>query len=140
MDLLRTGRRELLVNLTNTQRRCSELIQGLRALDASDDTQRQVVGAILAERRRQDEKWGALGEKDFKLPDGTGMEFDKEAADAARAACDASHKAGVGTWRDILEEEVAEAFAESDPDLLRKELLEVAAVALKWCETIDRRR
>ena len=33
---------------------------------------------------------------------------------------------------------VGEAFAESDPDKLRTELIQVAAVAVAWIESIDR--
>jgi hypothetical protein len=36
-------------------------------------------------------------------------------------------------------EEVFEAFAESSPDALRKELTQVAAVAVAWIEDIDSR-
>ncbi|HYF53037.1 MAG TPA: hypothetical protein VEA41_02135 [Salinarimonas sp.] len=43
------------------------------------------------------------------------------------------------TYSQILAEEVAEALAESDPMLLRAELVQVAAVAVQWVEAIDRR-
>lgn len=46
---------------------------------------------------------------------------------------------GTITWRDILTEEVFEAYAESDPVKLRAELVQVAAVAVKMCEAIDRK-
>lgn len=39
----------------------------------------------------------------------------------------------------MLLEEVAEAFAESDDARLRAELVQVAAVAQAWIESIDRR-
>ncbi len=42
-------------------------------------------------------------------------------------------------WKTILLEEVAEAFAENDPATLRRELVQVAAVAAAWIEAIDRR-
>jgi hypothetical protein len=45
---------------------------------------------------------------------------------------------GEVTWLDILLEEVAEAFAESDLVKLRTELIQVAAVAVRWVEAIDR--
>ena len=89
---------------------------------------------VQAERHRQDAKWGEQNH-----PDGTGQVVDIEYADDVKAACDANHRAGIGTFRDILEEEVAEAFAESDPAKLRAELLQVAAVAVAWVEAIDRR-
>ena len=40
---------------------------------------------------------------------------------------------------DILAEEVAEVYAESDPDRLRAELIQVAAVCVQWIEAIDGR-
>lgn len=46
---------------------------------------------------------------------------------------------GTVTWWHILREEVLEAAAESDPEALRAELIQVAAVAMKWAEAIDRR-
>lgn len=151
LHMLGTSEKEMRDNLTATQVRCSELLQSNRAFHqlvgilhpqhyGPADIQVKVLGEFAAERRRQDEKWGALSEKDFKLPDGTGQEGDAQAAADMKAACDANHKAGVGTWRDILEEEVAEAFAESDVSKLRAELVQVAAVASKWIESIDQRR
>ena len=40
---------------------------------------------------------------------------------------------------DILNEEVAEVYAESDPVRQREELVQVAAVAVQMIEVIDRR-
>lgn len=42
------------------------------------------------------------------------------------------------TWQDILEEEVSEAFACTTEQALREELVQVAAVAVRWIEDIDR--
>jgi hypothetical protein len=95
---------------------------------------RELAEEVVAERNRQDEKWGVQDH-----PDGTGGKVDKLRADNARVDCDDAFKAGRGTYRDILAEEVAEAFAESDPVALRAELVQVAAVALAWVEAIDRR-
>jgi hypothetical protein len=60
-------------------------------------------------------------------------------AACARQETDQMAGEGVCTWRDILLEEVAEAFAEDDPGRLRAELIQVAAVATQWVEAIDRR-
>ncbi len=49
-------------------------------------------------------------------------------------------KRGDLTWKLILEEEVLEAFCESDPQRLQEELIQVAAVALQWAEAIKRRK
>lgn len=93
----------------------------------------RVLADIAAERAAQDEMWG-LGEH----PDGTGPER-AAAADRAKREVEEA-KAGRGvTWRHILHEEVLEAFAEDDPALLRAELVQVAAVAVKWIQSLDRR-
>lgn len=101
-----------------------------------------VLNEIREERRRQDAKWGQQNH-----PDGTGtgtevvpLWFAEDFAEWAKLATDASAHAGVVTWREILLEEVAEAFDESDADRLRTELVQVAAVATQWVEAIDRRR
>jgi hypothetical protein len=54
-------------------------------------------------------------------------------------ACQSAADGGYLDWLHILREEVAEAFAESDPAKLRAELVQVAAVAVNWVEAIDRR-
>ena len=103
-----------------------------------------VLNDVLAERGRQDEKWGQQNH-----PDGTGprvrwMEGAPLGHSAAvlagwfRDRC----KANVpdqDNYLDILMEEVAEAFAEDDPAKLRAELIQIAAVAVQWVEAIDRR-
>ncbi|MFL1381648.1 hypothetical protein [Nocardiopsis protaetiae] len=90
--------------------------------------------ALDAERERQLATWG-----DQRHPDGTGLPGDREAADAARDRCAAEAAAGDPTWRAILAEEIAEAFAESDPDALRTELVQAAAVIAAWVHDLDRR-
>jgi hypothetical protein len=44
------------------------------------------------------------------------------------------------TWAHILTEEFYEALAEADPEKLREELVQVAAVAVAWVECLDRMR
>lgn len=109
-----------------------------------------VLSEVGDERTRQDKKWGQQNH-----PDGTGSTAfswvaivdlvenrsidNDDAASAARFSCDFNFRGGRGTWADILLEEVAEAYAEDDPDRLRAELVQVAAVAVAWVEAIDRR-
>jgi hypothetical protein len=110
----------------------------------------RVVGEVTAERERQHAKWGEQNH-----PDGTGYydpsddgsmhglgymdgQAREEARDAAREECERAFRDGRGTYRHILAEEVAEAFAESGPAKLRAELVQVAAVAVAWVEKIDR--
>ena len=75
----------------------------------------QVLNSVMVERERQDKKWGSQR----SLPD--------------------------ATWLAILVEEVGEAAAEviTNPGYserrLRDELVQVAAVAIAWVESIGRR-
>ena len=94
----------------------------------------RVLQEVLAERIRQDERWGVQSH-----PDGTGMNYQRHLAEEERAACEAAFRSGRGTWRHVMAEEIAEANAEKDPAKLRAELLQVAAVAVAWVEAIDRR-
>ena len=92
------------------------------------------VARVAAERRRQEAKWGQQNH-----PDGTGLPGDQVAADQARQACEDAHHAGKQTYRLILDEEYREALAETDPERLVEELVQVAAVACGWVEAIRRR-
>ena len=97
-----------------------------------------VLIEIFGERHNQDLKWGEQNH-----PDGTGPERLRQIIsrrDAAKTICDREHKAGHGTWEQILTEEYLEVLAESDPELLRAELIQLAAVAVEWVEHIDRRQ
>lgn len=102
---------------------------------------------IAAERAAQDARWGEQNH-----PDGTGTNWvdqikpaygwsgpeAEHAAKLARFDCQRAARRGEETWLRILREEVAEAFAETDPAKLRAELIQVAAVACAWVEAIDR--
>jgi len=93
-----------------------------------------IIDNVVAELVRQDGKWGKQNH-----PDGTGDALAASFALRAQQACRDAASRGSCTWQLILAEEVAEAFAESDPGALRAELIQVAAVALQWIEAIDRR-
>lgn len=94
----------------------------------------RVAVEVAAERVRQDARWGEQNH-----PDGTGLPGDIIAAELARELCDKRAADGTVAWRDILLEEVCEAFAEADAGKLRMELVQVAAVAAAWVAAIDRR-
>lgn len=93
-----------------------------------------ILKEIAAERARQDTKWGEQNH-----PDGTGGIGRTMDAQSARQECQRQFAEGDGNWLVILEEEIAEAFAETGPTKLRHELVQVAAVAVAWIEAIDRR-
>jgi hypothetical protein len=94
----------------------------------------KVLAEIADERDRQDAKWGEQNH-----PDGTGHQGDRVMSDYLRTRCQRRFEQGAGTWRDILQEEMGEAYAESEPANLRSELIQLAAVVVAWVEAIDRR-
>ncbi|PYY63633.1 hypothetical protein DEJ30_12020 [Curtobacterium sp. MCPF17_003] len=113
------------------------------------DLDAHVSGLVLEERARQDARWGAPKH----LPNGTGsrsypikgvhddysISEDNQAAeiaDWAKSECDLATAAGDVTYRHILVEEHFEALAEDDPEKLFDELIQVAAVAQKWCRAL----
>jgi len=97
-------------------------------------TQETVLTEVAGERARQDEKWGQQSH-----PDGTDEDY-QVIVTGMRAKVEAKARRGELTWRDILEEEIWEAYAEVDPAKLRVELTQAAAVIVAWIEAIDRRQ
>lgn len=89
---------------------------------------------VALERLRQDELFPMQD-----LPDGTGLPWQKLRADRARENCDGADSAGELTWYHVLDEECKEAFAEADNPKLYTELIQTAAVAIRWAESIRRR-
>ena len=85
------------------------------------------LGEVRCERIRQDRKWGPQNH-----PDGTGPQWATLLAEA-RAACNNDN------WAHILREEFYEALVETEPEKIKTELIQVAAVAVAWAEAIDRR-
>ena len=107
-----------------------------------------VLREVREERRRQMTKHGDQSH----LPDGTGgwwggsMELLRrhgarliDWAQWAKSRTQDAAATGTVTYLDILAEEVFEALAETDQARLRAELVQVAAVAVQWVETIDHR-
>jgi predicted house-cleaning noncanonical NTP pyrophosphatase (MazG superfamily) len=93
----------------------------------------RALADVAAEREAQDRMWGVQ-----EFPDGTGPGFTAR-AEEAKQECAAAWARGGLTWRHILTEEFYESLAESDPRSLRNELVQTAAVALKWVQSLDRR-
>ncbi|MBU3865541.1 hypothetical protein KN815_16085 [Streptomyces sp. 4503] len=93
-----------------------------------------LLAEVDAERVRQDLLFGEQNH-----PDGTGGAFLVKMAHVLRAACQEAADQGQLTWRRILMEECGEAFAETDPYLLRAELVQIIAVGIAWIQAIDRR-
>lgn len=93
------------------------------------------LAEIYGEIGRQDAKWGDQSQH----PDGTGGGLDIIDADLVRKRCQKAFRKGRGTWRHILDEEVAEAYGAVGPRALAGELLQVAAVATQWAAAVERR-
>lgn len=60
-------------------------------------------------------------------------------ASEARVLLHRQREMGIASWRDILSEKVAEAFAEDDPAALRAALTQCQAVIQRWATDIDGR-
>lgn len=102
-----------------------------------------VLGRVIAERRRQD----ADCPDDDHLEDRTGPWERIFGTDGLyfRAACetvtrrnDDRERTGAG-FADLLLEEVFEACQETEPEHIVAELIQTAALAIKWAETIESR-
>jgi hypothetical protein len=93
-----------------------------------------VFNSIRTERRRQDKKWGSY----HSHPNGTCDTPERVAyMEMAKAVCQYALGKDL-TWFNILREEVAEVGASPNDLELRKELVQVAAVAVAWIEALDR--
>ena len=98
------------------------------------EAMQRVLSEVADERGRQHAVYG-----EQELPDGTGGINAITICDAIRFEADSAARMGRLTWMHILDEEVREAFAETDPTRLREELVQVSAVACQWIEALDRR-
>ena len=92
-----------------------------------------VLEDVHNERLAQDDKWGEQSHPD-------GRQAPPFVVDWQRQHVEAQVERGETNWRDILHEEVLEAYGAIGTDkALREELIQVAAVAVAWIEAIDRR-
>lgn len=105
--------------------------------DPSSAVPQDVLGileTVIEERDRAMQKWGVQTH-----PDGTGGGAAAILRDQQRDLVDQQKKEGKSNWRDILMEEVREAFAETDLVALDNELMQVMQVCCVWREDIHRR-
>lgn len=113
-------------------------------VSASLESLSKVLIDVVAERARQDAKFPEQVGVDIPDVDPAdhipGTNFPSEGT--AKRSCDAAFTEGRPTWLHILFEEVAEIYApavKGDQEKLRAELVQVAAVAVKWIEALDAR-
>lgn len=93
-----------------------------------------VLAEVVAERLRQDARWGEQNH-----PDGTNLD-NAAWRDYSRRLTQRAADEGRVTWAHILQEEFVEALAEVEPARIRAELIQTAAVAVAWVQAIDRRQ
>ncbi len=94
---------------------------------------RDVLDEVANEMTRQLMLWGEQNHAS-----GTGSASYRADRQIYQKANEKAVKAGTLVWALILLEEVFEAVAEKDPEKLRTELTQVAAVACSWIQSIDR--
>lgn len=107
---------------------------------------KDVVAEVRQEMDRQLVKWGVQDHPSYTFGDAIGdivdaRMYNPPSADFAKDVYERKAAAGLQSWNDILLEEVMEARDEADADnisALREELIQVAAVACSWVESIDR--
>jgi hypothetical protein len=98
------------------------------------------LSEVQEERARQDARFGEQNHPDIggRVPEVQRSDYTFDLVQIRKRE-NRMRVVGRLGWDLILLEEVYEALAESDPALLRAELVQVAAVAAAWIEAIDRR-
>jgi len=110
-----------------------------------------IFDEVSAERLSQDTKWGLQNHPSvdpilMSRPGGCTIErmaeeLEMPTANRAKWTTDTKFKRGDGSWADVLMEEFAEAVEAAvlgNTAELRKELVQVAAVAVAWIDCVDR--
>lgn len=104
-----------------------------------------ILNEIKKERTKQDLKWGIQNHPilDHTLidRDPTRMceEYEIPTENRAKQLCEINAKRGTLTFMHILVEEISEAAScKNNIDALRKELIQVAAVAVAMVDSLDR--
>lgn len=90
----------------------------------------RVTFDVIRERQRQNELWG-----DVDLPNGPVVESDEAMLLIARHVCETDP-----SFRSVLYEEVLEAFTARTDEERETELIQVAAVAVRWVRQLRRKR
>ncbi|MCU0688033.1 MAG: hypothetical protein MUF34_38280 [Polyangiaceae bacterium] len=107
---------------------------------------RRVLDEVAAERARQEAKWGQCDYPSVG-PEFEGNRTGQACAhyglppeQIAKRRTDEADQRGAVTFAHVAVEELAEALSAPDEGARREELVQLAAVAVKWIEAIDRRR
>ena len=93
-----------------------------------------ILKEFMYELRRAEE----LHPNTSNIPHGVGGSGRVTYTKIAQASCDRAHKEGRLTHTHVHEEESAESYSAKTRKELRKELVQVGAMTLKWISAIDR--
>lgn len=99
----------------------------------------RVLQEVLAERVRQDERWGEQNHPVHDPEDPAGVFLLGRSYAALEQEAKARFAAGRRSWALVELEEVFEALAAKTPAEARAEFIQVAAVAVAAVESIDRK-
>lgn len=95
-----------------------------------------LLQAVQRERDRQEVKWGVQDHPSFG---DASQEFRTAVEHRVKAQVNQAASEGRLNWDLILSEEIAEANAQlTNNDNLKEELIQVAAVAIAWIESVNR--
>lgn len=109
-------------------------------VESTEQTEPNALTQVSDEMKRQVAKWGQQNHTSY-TPQGLMEASGPITAELAKLICDLKSQAGAVSWTDIFLEEVFEAIEEAkngNLENLRTELVQCAAVAVSWAESIDR--
>jgi hypothetical protein len=108
-----------------------------------------VMVDVLAERQRQDKKWGEQNHPSVDpvlqsrvggcVPERMCREYEIPCEERAKYLCQTAAAHHECTWTHIALEEFCEAVSAPDDAARRGELVQLAAVVVQWIECLDRR-
>lgn len=115
-------------------------------MQTREERGRELMAAMLAERERQINKFGAQLNVPC-LPPGGSLDVRENlepclligSEDECKAACDEAFSEGKGSWAAIASEELAEAIDAPNYAARRVELVQLLTVVMAWIEAIDAR-
>jgi hypothetical protein len=114
-----------------TSEKCDRVFKSPPREDSIPVKRWKIFRAIHEERIRQNEKWGEQNHEMLKCES---IDVIKRTLRHFRLY----NESPICDWYSIIEEEIAEAFVETDPEKQRMELIQVAAVAIQIIEYLDR--
>jgi hypothetical protein len=109
-----------------------------------------VLREVVAERARQDAKWGEQNHPDLSpyaqkpwVHGPATYFYGLPPVEQAKQLTDADAAGGSCSWARIALEELTEAIDaadQGDEDAVRTEVIQLAAVCVQWAQAIDRRK